>query len=359
MEGSIDKQRKTLFTIHYFRGIAALLVILHHITGIMSLQFNYDYLNGYFNPGWSGVDFFFVLSGFIISYIHLGDFGKKTELKPFLSKRLIRVYPVYWVVTFLYLPIFLMYGNDNVSIMKSLLLIPQTSHPVLEVGWTLCYEMFFYLLFSLTFVLKPKHSMVLVGLWLMGILFNLKNISNNGESSYISFILSHYNLEFLLGCAVAYIVMKYKMKFAKTLLVLGVLFFLISWLFINLGVFEKYSIPRIICFGFSSALIILGSSLIDLKSKQVFSIKPLYYLGNASYSLYLTHIPIYTVINKIFLVINLYNLLGLWSTTTILVILTVIFGCLFHTFIEKPILKKCNGILKGSIRKDKTVKQAI
>lgn len=154
LKKSIGEKKKTLLTIHYFRGIASLLVILHHITGIMSLQFNYDYLNGYFNPGWSGVDFFFVLSGFIISYIHLGDFGKKTELKPFLSKRLIRVYPVYWVVTFLYLPIFLMYGDNNVSIIKSLILFPQTSHPVLEVGWTLCYEMFFYFVFSLTFCVK-------------------------------------------------------------------------------------------------------------------------------------------------------------------------------------------------------------
>lgn len=208
-------------------------------------------------------------------------------------------------------------------------------------------------------MLKPKHSMALIGLWLIGILFNLPNISNNGEISYVSFMFSHYNLEFLLGCLVAFVVIKRKVKFAKTLLVLGILSFLFSWLFINLGIFDKYSIPRIICFGFSSALIVLGSSLIDLKSKQAFSIKPLHYLGNASYSLYLTHIPIYTVINKIFSVINLYNLIGLWSATTILVVLTVIFGCLFHTFIEKPILKICNKTLKRSVKKNKTIKQAI
>lgn len=338
LKENIRRQRRILSTIHYFRGIAAVLVILHHITGIMDLQFNYEYLNGYFNPGWSGVDFFFVLSGFIIAYIHYGELGQNNRLKPFITKRLVRVYPIYWVVTLLYLPIFLKYGNGDVSIIKSFLLLPQDNQPILEVGWTLCFEIFFYLLFSLTFVLKPRVSVMLASVWFVIVLFNLPNISNEESVSYFNFIFSHYNFEFLLGCVVAYSVKKFNIKFAEPILMLGVISFLSSWIFINLGIFDKFSVLRILCFGFSSALIILGAASIDLKRDYSFTVKPLAVLGDASYSLYLTHIPIYTVINKVFLVCNLYNILGLWITTTLLVISTIILGCVFHKLVEKPLL---------------------
>lgn len=352
LKESIRRQRGILPTIHYFRGIAALLVILHHITGIMYLQFNYEYLNGYFNPGWSGVDFFFVLSGFIIAYIHYGELGQNNRLKPFITKRLVRVYPIYWVVTLLYLPIFLKYGNGDVSIIKSFLLLPQDNQPILEVGWTLCFEMFFYLLFSLTFVLKPRISVMLASVWFVSVLFNLPNISNEESVSYFNFIFSHYNLEFLLGCVVAYSVKKFNITFAEPILMLGVISFLGSWIFINLGIFDKFSVLRILCFGVSSALIILGAASIDLKRDYSFTMKPLAILGDASYSLYLTHIPIYTVINKVFLVCNLYNILGLWITTTLLVISTTILGCVFHKLVEKPLLlalknKSILNLLKG------------
>ena len=55
--------------IQCFRGITAILVLLHHLSLTYSGKVNYEYMRGIFSPGWAGVDFFFCLSGFIIFYI--------------------------------------------------------------------------------------------------------------------------------------------------------------------------------------------------------------------------------------------------------------------------------------------------
>src|SRR5450432_2723557 len=63
------------------RAIAALIVVVHHVSGAGTFYLNFNPLGGVFMVGWNGVDFFFVLSGFIIYYIHSKDLGKRAEWK--------------------------------------------------------------------------------------------------------------------------------------------------------------------------------------------------------------------------------------------------------------------------------------
>src|SRR5690349_948892 len=76
------------------RGIAILLIIGYHIFDFIPL----------FNHGWLGVDLFFVLSGFLITDILLKTRGQKGYLKNFYVKRILRIFPVYYLtlVVFIY-----------------------------------------------------------------------------------------------------------------------------------------------------------------------------------------------------------------------------------------------------------------
>jgi peptidoglycan/LPS O-acetylase OafA/YrhL len=75
-------------------------------------------------------------------------------------------------------------NNKDLSwekVIVSLLLIPQNDKPILDVGWTLIYEVYFYLLFSIAIWLKPKHSAPLLSAWLLSVIlhyFKIVKFSN-------------------------------------------------------------------------------------------------------------------------------------------------------------------------------------
>src|SRR5690242_21024508 len=92
------------------RGVAALLVVLHHAAGTLALPKYADVAiaGGLLTPlGRAGVDLFFVLSGFVIYYVHRADIGRAQSFRRYMLRRLVRIYPTYWVVLFLMLALFL------------------------------------------------------------------------------------------------------------------------------------------------------------------------------------------------------------------------------------------------------------
>jgi len=159
-----------LKTLQLCRGLAAALVLLFHATSVSSAFLNYDLLHGIFLFGYSGVDFFFVLSGFIIFWIHRVDLGHPARLRPYLRKRFIRIYPLYWVVFLVLLPIYFGLPNnfhDCLVLLKSFLLLPQVSNPVLTVAWTLSSELFFYGLFGLAIYLLSQPNPEAPTIWIL------------------------------------------------------------------------------------------------------------------------------------------------------------------------------------------------
>src|SRR5262249_39672775 len=137
----------TLDSLQALRAVAALSVVLYHI----------DFIG----RGAFGVDIFFVLSGFIICHVTAAD------RQHFLLKRLIRIVPLYWARTLvvcalaLAAPRLLQTTSDSwMGLLKSLFFIPYEKesgrvYPVLFLGWTLNYEMFFYVVFSIALALRP------------------------------------------------------------------------------------------------------------------------------------------------------------------------------------------------------------
>jgi exopolysaccharide production protein ExoZ len=138
------------------RGVAALLVVLYHATRGLSLPQYLGYIpfGNCFGFGHAGVDFFFVLSGFIIMHAHAADIGKPERINRYLWRRVARIYPIYWIVTLIQAS-WAFFSEDSAirlapsHILNSLLLLPESIEPLVGVGWTLRSEMLFYIVFAL------------------------------------------------------------------------------------------------------------------------------------------------------------------------------------------------------------------
>src|ERR1700733_654168 len=92
------------------RGCAALLVILYHNGGICEKYFgSFPSLHTPFRGGHAGVEYFFVLSGFIIYFAHAGDRGRSDRILDFVKKRAIRIVPMYWIVISLMTMMFILH----------------------------------------------------------------------------------------------------------------------------------------------------------------------------------------------------------------------------------------------------------
>lgn len=335
----MEKQKLPL--IQLLRGFAALLVLFHHGSGIGTEYLQGQYLNNIFSAGWIGVDIFFVLSGFIIFYVHHSDFGRRDRLKKFYLKRSIRVYPVYWIVAAVLIALFTVmpswgegYETKTDVIIKSLLLFPQDDSRVMGVAWTLEREIFFYLIFSALIFLKPKFSIVLGSAWIAGIVLSATGIFNDMNFA-LNFIFDSYNLEFILGSVVAYLVLKFKFKQHLIYLYAGIAGFAISWYLILQGVLVKFDVSSNIALGFSCALIVLGVASADINRRSHIP-RGSVLIGDASYSIYLTH---YYVLLFIFKLVQGSGLsIGNTFMISIAIIVAGALGILFHLLIEKPLL---------------------
>jgi peptidoglycan/LPS O-acetylase OafA/YrhL len=335
---------KKLNLLQVYRGIAALLVVLFHLNDMSLDRLNKDTFFNLFEAGWSGVDYFFVLSGFIMVYVHRSAIGKPDQLKSFLVKRAVRIYPIYWIITLVVLVFFLVIpgfansqdlGLDKIII--SLLLLPSPDLPILNVGWTLIYELYFYFLFSIAIWFKPKYSVPILSSWLFGTILHYLKIVKFPDSAFLlNLVFGNMNLEFVLGCLAGYIVIKFGSQVSKN-----------RWIFFgvaNLGYVvllvilatTELEIDRISSFAVLAAILIIGSASIDLKDAPK-SPQILTYLGDASYSIFLTHGPLISATTKVLQKANLGKYFDSLFAPALVALIAVVIGCLFYSLIEKPL----------------------
>ncbi len=157
-----------------YRGIAALLVVVHHTYGSFShfLGLNVPALRSLAAIGKFGVDFFFVLSGFIIAYTTYQQRGKLHYLKHYAMARALRVYTPYLPISVALLLLYhllpgLSAAERDTSLITSLFLVPH-GLPALSVAWTLVFEVLFYVAYSLNFI-DRRLWLALVVLWIPSI----------------------------------------------------------------------------------------------------------------------------------------------------------------------------------------------
>ena len=202
--------REVIHSLQVGRGVAAVAVVAHHAavsTDAFVGTVPAAWLRA-FDLGAYGVDFFFVLSGFIIMHAHLHEGGRPGAIGGYVFKRLTRIFPAYWpvglavLVLYAALPGLSASGGREFSVLSSVLLLPADRPPALSVAWTLVHELMFYGVFMLWFVSR-RAFWGGVAVWTVAIALSY---AAGGATGWLRYPLGLLNVEFMLGvlAAVAY-----------------------------------------------------------------------------------------------------------------------------------------------------------
>ena len=349
---------KQLNLLQLIRGLATVLVVIRHATGNSIELLQKDFLFNIFAFGSSAVDIFFVLSGFIITYTSLKGGADPKELTPFLKRRFIRIYPTYWIITSLFLGIQILlpmfynttYPYSAANLLSTYLLFP--GHIMVNgVSWTLSYEVFFYLLFSLVFLFSNKK--MIFGIFLiyaLSVITSSMFMDISEDNIWLNLVFFPMNVEFFMGVLAALVVNRIPKWSSIPLIVLGVIYFTVSALVTDLNtLLDLHVRDRIIQFGVPSFLVILGVVKYEL-THEVRVAKVFLLLGESSYSLYLLHLPVIAACTKLIVKFNITNGLMI-QLLLISVIIAICWGAtIFYKLIERPVMLKLNVLMSKKKR---------
>jgi exopolysaccharide production protein ExoZ len=276
-----------LESLQILRFVAAFSVVLFHY--FFQLKNNYGFDANYFRIGTAGVDIFFVISGFIISYTVRHD---RRPLAFFL-RRVFRVVPLYWALTLGVFAIALIRPDllsvtqaDLTHLIKSFLFIPCLCSdgevaPMLFLGWTLNYEFFFYSLFAIALALfkKPHVAMCI----LITLLVAAGSIIQP-DSVILRFYTNGVLMEFVYGIVIFLIYDKRPAFIHKTrhVWILGALALLVQNFYP-----VQADVGREVVWGIPAALFVYGILVSTIPRTPITTGTVL--LGDASYSMYLVH----------------------------------------------------------------------
>jgi peptidoglycan/LPS O-acetylase OafA/YrhL len=318
------------------RITAACMVLLTHSTFYASERLDRHFL--VWGKGASGVDIFFVLSGFVMIYSSQRLFTHPNGWRIFAERRIVRIVPIYWIATTIKLIALLattgyvLHAQFRVAnTIESYLFLPAYNSegiviPVLGVGWTLNFEMFFYFLFTFALFLRLnvyKFVGAVLALLAVGAFFR-----KPGWPA-ASFYLDTNVIEFFYGMLVANICLigKHLPRFiAIPLLVLSFVALLSSW-------------PRLnplhgLQYGIAAGLIVY--SMASLEDSLTRIPRFVLYGADASYAIYLFHPFIAPAVPLVLIKLHLQHP---WLSVFCSVFLALTGGCLVHQFIEIPMTK--------------------
>lgn len=282
-----------LSSIQALRFFAAMLVVAMHATQAIADNIHQLGQHTYWDRGSTGVHIFFVISGFVM-HLTAPDDSSLPGAWHFLKKRIIRVAPLYWIYTILKVALIFAATHQAISlatpdisdIAKSLFFIPHLDahgnpFPILQVGWTLNYEMLFYLIFSLAIAINRKHRLAAISAAII-LVFVVGNTSS--PQSPAGFYGRGILFEFILGIVGG---MLYKRNAVPNKVISAALALLsLCALFLTP---PQPDIDSFFTAGIPSFLLVISClSLQRIESINNF-FKSLSPLGDASYSLYLAH----------------------------------------------------------------------
>ncbi len=327
------------------RGIAAILVAIFHANVFYTQEYYGQIFSEVLNFAYARVEFFFVLSGFIMFYIHDRHIGVAGKFKNFLIKRFTRIYPIYWAVC---IPFFaaLWWRQDPADpvtwhdIWTSLLLFPTDHYPLLVPAWTLRIEMLFYLFFALL-LLSKRLGYGLFALWIGGSLY----AALTGPISFpMNYLFSSYNVLFVVGMASAYYVKRHFVPMPGVLTAIGFVSFVVIGLldtFVFYGAGQDY---RILALGVSVFFIVVG--LCGLEQCGIRSPKSLEFIGNASYSIFLVHGPTMAILGVLLQKFGLIEVLSPGAFFFLMTSVGIIAGGVFYVTMEKRIVNLVRVLLE-------------
>ena len=293
----------------------------------------------------NGVDLFFVISGFIIFYTTY-----RAQLTPsmFLRRRIERIVPLYFFVTFLVTALAVLFPVSFGAVdwftprhvLKSLGFVSFTDGvvPVVYVGWSLEYEMFFYLCVALLMAIKRETWRAIVVIFSALTMAGQIPQVNDALGNYV-FLVDPLLMEFVLGVLVGGLFVNGRVGGTE----LGAAACAIATLLIT------DPANRAIVFGLPSAVIVVAAAYISrLRPKPSFVERLLERLGDASYSIYLAQVNTVSLACKY--AAGLVPDIAPLALVLVATVTGVLAGLLLNIVVERPLLSLCRSFAAPRVR---------
>lgn len=289
--------------LQWSRAAAALFVAVFHLQAIeRKYGDGHDFL-GWIWFGRIGVDIFFIISGFVMVHSTRELWGQPNQFLKFLFRRAVRIYPVYWQFSLLVLALYILqpgwvnssYAAPDTT--KSLLLLPQDSVALLTVSWSLVHEVYFYLVFAVLFLIPRVRLAYFLAAW--GIVTTVAILVDSPNPG-MHIIGSFHSFEFILGCLAASL-----------------------------------------CRAFP------GSSISRRKSGILSNVMER--IGDASYSLYLSHILVFSAVGRVWYHLGVKGLIPHIGWLLLCMLAAVTFSLLNYHLVEKRIYSWGKRVTQSSV----------
>ena len=338
-------------SIQALRGLACLLVVIFHANhsffGLPKYWADRPLGDFFEFGGHAGVDYFFVLSGFIIYVAHRRDLGDRSRLARFAWRRFSRVYPVYWIVLLALIPVFFVVPNFGTGIERQAgpivdafaLVHVFSSKTILTVAWTMFHEVAFYAAFAAMIFNFRAGATVFAGWTALGIApLAIPSL----EAADPSTLMSPLHCLFAMGVAAGWLATNRQMRAAPFLAAFGA------------GIIAAAAVADVktdaaanhwpvlvdwlaLAYGAGSALLILGCVELERSGRLAIPRLPVFF-GDASYSIYLVHDVTMSALAKLALVITGIVALPHLAIFCVLIALSTAAGVAYHLAVERPLL---------------------
>lgn len=347
-----------LLSVQALRAVAALLVVwAHSIDAAEHVSLPAQSCFFYWeNFGSCGLDIFFVISGFIVSLVAARaatqtSSQNKNPARHFLSRRITRIFPLYWILTLVVI-LESELGRykvpwHHVPWLPTILLLPSfhpfIAQPLLWLGWSLIFEIYFYLILTAFLVWTPRFvlrntAIFLCGMVAVGALIGI-------HRPLLILWMNPMILEFVFGCMVGMLYAQRTDSMAKAgrwVALLGALL-LAATIFTGYGQASEagYILAgqdcwlRVTVWGIPSALLV-GGAIFWNPALRSLPARLLVFLGDASYSIYLCTIPARSVVIHFW---RIFGSLGADMGVFFGALFCTVVGVLCYFFVERPLMR--------------------
>ncbi|MCA1528059.1 acyltransferase family protein [Bradyrhizobium yuanmingense] len=311
--------------IQAMRGIAALSVVCGHAVSARPDMVGPELAEGAMTILASGVDIFFVISGFIIATTAAAQHNPFN----FAFRRALRIYPVYWLV------LLAAFASSY------WIILAPGERPALDAGtifawtypnwyigpaWSLAFELHFYAAVAIILAIKPNRLFEILFAWLGMVVV----------ASFFQIQLGIYShplvLEFGAGVGIAYLLKERGLRFSPRLIACSAGLFFAGWYWIFVQGATDPQFARVPTYGLGAGLLMYAVVSAEIEGQSFSPV--LQYLGKISYSLYMVHYPLVKWIANF----DRPWLLSVAGTVIALILLSVGLAIVLHVLIEAPIL---------------------
>jgi exopolysaccharide production protein ExoZ len=312
--------------------------VLYHTSRHIDYNVDAPLLRAFFQFGHSGVDFFFVISGFIILFVHYADVGNPARFKRYANRRITRLFPTYWVALGLTVAAAAAGGHSAPSLSDLLLsvsLCPSHREPLLGIAWTLQFEFLFYAIFAVL-ILSRRFGLLVLTIWLCLVVAHL--VVSLRLSWLPPQLYAAYDLEFFLGMGSAFVLKNYPVPYPRVLTLTGVLLFMTTGVLENVGLVNGYHPFSRLAYGVPAALSIIGMAAAERQRclRVPYAMRA---LGAASYSIYLFQFLFIGALWQTLMTMRLVVVVPPTGQFVGIAITAIVGGVVMSAVIERPLIR--------------------